>query len=62
MKFKRKLNSSGTTLIEYALIAALICTVMLVGLKKVGEGYKDIYNRIGNSIEVGEPDNTKPVT
>ena len=32
------------------LIAGIICIVMLVGLNKVGTGYKDIYNRINNSI------------
>lgn len=47
-------NAKGTTLIEYVLIAALISVVMIVGLKKVGNGYVSIYNRIGKSIDEGE--------
>ena len=51
-KFWKKLiqDAKGATLIEYILIAGIICIVMLVGLNKVGTGYKDIYNRINNSI------------
>lgn len=47
-------DAKGTTLIEYILIAALISVVMIVGLKKVGNGYVSIYNRIGKSIDKGE--------
>ena len=51
-KFWKKLiqDAKGATLIEYILIAGIICIVMLVGLNKGGTGYKDIYNRINNSI------------
>ena len=61
-KFWKKLiqDARGATLIEYILIAGIICIVMFVGLNKIGTGYKDIYNRINNSIRRAET--VKPET
>lgn len=51
--FKFWKSVTGTTMIEYVLIASLIAVVMIVELKKVGNGYVAIYNRIGDSIDRG---------
>lgn len=47
-------NIKGTTAIEYVLIASLIVLVIVASLRKIGNGYVDIYNNIGDSIRDGE--------
>lgn len=47
-------DEKGTAVIEYALIACLISLVIVAALRKVGKGYSDIYNNIGEKIENGD--------
>ncbi|MBR1734721.1 MAG: Flp family type IVb pilin [Alphaproteobacteria bacterium] len=50
IKKKGKRWSIGATAVEYTLIASLITTLLVVGYKRVGNGYKRIYNNIAHAL------------
>jgi pilus assembly protein Flp/PilA len=43
-------NQSGTTAIEYSLIAALISVVCIAGMILVGNGLQNVYNAVSAAI------------
>lgn len=50
-KFIEFLNDeSGATAIEYGLIAALMSTVIVVGITAVGDSTNTMYNALTNTI------------
>lgn len=49
-RFKLKNNQRGATLIEYVLIACLLSVALTGGYRAVGNGYTQIYAKIGNAL------------
>lgn len=41
----------GVTMIEYALIAAMVAVVSIGALTDVGEGLKDVFTAIGTELK-----------
>ena len=41
---------SGATAIEYGLIAALICVVIIAGISAVGANVSTMYNKISTAV------------
>ncbi|MDR2781549.1 MAG: hypothetical protein LBB21_03815 [Holosporaceae bacterium] len=49
--FRTKKPSVGATLIEYALVAALIVMFIIGGLRTVGERYVSLYNNVNGGLD-----------
>ena len=52
MRTARRLlrNETGSTAIEYALVASLIAVVIAVSVASIGSTLKPIFNTIGNAL------------
>ena len=50
MKKINKLDNSGATAIEYALIASLIAVAAIAGMRVVGDSMKNKFQEISTSI------------
>ena len=43
-------NEEGSTAIEYGLIAALVCAVIIAGITNVGDNTENMYNTVTDAI------------
>ena len=47
---RRGAGESGQTMVEYAIVAALIAVVAMVAVEALGSGITDVFNNIADEI------------